>query len=76
MDVTHLAASPDKKHIAVGYADGTAKTFDLHSGENISIFVGHKSGITALTYDTLGHRLATGSKVMIFHRYVSNFKHL
>ncbi|KYM96065.1 PREDICTED: WD repeat-containing protein 3 [Cyphomyrmex costatus] len=60
--VTYLVASPDKKHVAVGYADGTVKTFDLITGENISIFVGHKSEITALTYDILGHRLATGSK--------------
>ncbi|XP_066603628.1 WD repeat-containing protein 3 isoform X2 [Prorops nasuta] len=61
-DVTHLAASPNKRHIAVGYADGTIKTFDLRSGENISIFVGHRNEITALTYDCLGHRLASGSK--------------
>lgn len=64
--VTRLAASPDKRHIAVGYTDGTVKTFDLSTGENVSIFVGHKSEITALAYDALGHRLATGSKVKIF----------
>lgn len=62
-EVTQLAASPNKRHIAVGYADGTIKTFDLRSGENISIFVGHKSEITTLAYDSLGHRLASGSKV-------------
>ncbi|XP_072756737.1 WD repeat-containing protein 3 [Anoplolepis gracilipes] len=60
--VTCLAASPNKRHIAVGYADGTVKIFDLTSGENVNVFVGHKSEITALTYDVLGHRLATGSK--------------
>lgn len=60
--VTRLAASPDKRHIAVGYVDGTVKTFNLNTGENISIFVGHKSEITALAYDMLGHRLATGAK--------------
>lgn len=61
-DVTHLAASPNKRHIAVGYADGSIKTFDLRSGENISILVGHRSEITALAYDPSGHRLASGSK--------------
>uniref|UniRef100_A0A0C9R4Q1 Wdr3 protein n=1 Tax=Fopius arisanus TaxID=64838 RepID=A0A0C9R4Q1_9HYME len=61
-EVTSLAASPNKRHIAVGYADGTIKTFDLRSGETISIFVGHKSEITTLSYDSLGHRLASGSK--------------
>lgn len=64
--MTRLAASPNKRHIAVGYADGSVKTFDLISGENVSVFVGHKSDITALAYDTLGHKLATGSKVRIF----------
>ncbi|XP_012526680.1 WD repeat-containing protein 3 [Monomorium pharaonis] len=60
--VTRLAASPDKRHIAVGYTDGTVKTFDLTTSENISTFVGHKSEITVLAYDILGHRLATGSQ--------------
>lgn len=68
VDVTRLAESPDKKHIAIGYADGTVKTFDLHSGENISTFVGHNSRITALAYDTLGHKLATGSMVTTLYK--------
>lgn len=63
MNVTCLAASPDKQHIAVGYADGTVKIFDLQSGENTSIFVGHRSEITTLSYDKEGHRLASGSRV-------------
>lgn len=62
VNVTYLAASPNKQHIAVGYADGTIKTFDLKVGENVSIFVGHKSEITILRYDREGHRLASGSK--------------
>lgn len=66
--VTRLAASPNKRHIAVGYADGTVKIFDLISGENVSVFVGHKSEITALAYDAFGTRLATGSKVRMFYR--------
>lgn len=63
VNVTYLSASPTKRHIAVGYADGTIKTFDLKTGENTSVFVGHKSEITTLTYDKEGHRLASGSKV-------------
>lgn len=77
--VTRLAASPDKRHIAVGYTDGTVKTFDLSNGENVSIFVGHKSEITALAYDALGHKLATGSKVRILYKYsyiLQNYKYL
>lgn len=59
---TRLAASPNKRHIAVGYADGAVKTFDLRSGEIVSIFIGHRSEVTSLAYDNLGHRLASGSK--------------
>lgn len=66
--MTHLAASPNKKYIAVGYADGTVKTFDLHSAENISVYVGHKSAITTLAYDASGHKLASGSKVIFFYK--------
>ncbi|CAK9821652.1 WD repeat-containing protein 3 [Anthophora retusa] len=62
INVTYLVTSPNKQHIAVGYADGTIKTFDLKTGENTSIFVGHRSEITTLTYDNKGHRLASGSK--------------
>ncbi|KZC12214.1 PREDICTED: WD repeat-containing protein 3 [Dufourea novaeangliae] len=62
VNVTCLAASPNQRHIAVGYADGTVKTFDLRSGENISVFVGHRSEITTLVYDKQGHRLASGAK--------------
>ncbi|XP_076248996.1 WD repeat-containing protein 3 isoform X2 [Calliopsis andreniformis] len=62
VNVTCLVASPNKQHIAAGYADGIVKIFDLKSGENTSIFVGHRSEITTLVYDNEGHRLASGSK--------------
>lgn len=60
-DTTRLANSPNQRHLAVGYADGKIKTFDLRSGENVSIFEGHRKAITTLAYDALGHRLASGS---------------
>ena len=62
-NVTCLAASPNKRHIAAGYDDGSIRTFDLRSAENISVFVGHHSEVTCLGYDGLGHRLVSGSKV-------------
>lgn len=74
VNVTYLAASPNKQHIAVGYADGTIKTFDLKTGENVSIFVGHRSEITTLRYDREGHRLASGSKVKKFDRENKTYK--
>ena len=62
-NVTYLAVSPNKRQIAAGYNDGSIKTFDLRSAENISTFVGHHSEVTCLSYDHLGHRLVSGSKV-------------
>jgi WD40 repeat protein len=63
--VTRLASSPNETHIAVGYADGNVKIFDITSTENVCTFSGHKSAITALTFDQDGTRLASGSKVCI-----------
>lgn len=60
--VVKLATSG--KQIAAGYSDGIIKTFDLSNGELISTFQGHRSAITALSYDTNGHLLASGSKVV------------
>ena len=64
--VVKLATKLEGKHIAVGYSDGLVNTFDLSTGEHIGTFQGHRSAITALTYDTHGHMLASGSKVSVF----------
>ena len=62
-EVTRLARSPDKSHIAVGYNDGTICVFDLITGEKTITFSGHKSAVTALKYDQKGLRLVSGGKV-------------
>lgn len=65
--VVKLATASQGKHIAVGYCDGSVNTFDLSSGGNLSgTFQGHRSAITALTYDAHGHMLASASKVSTF----------
>ncbi|XP_075216080.1 WD repeat-containing protein 3 [Lycorma delicatula] len=61
-EVTYVAVNQYRESIAVGYTDGTLKTFDLESGDNISIFSGHKTAITTIKYDKQGHRMATGAK--------------
>lgn len=61
-EVTQIAKSPDKRHIAVGYSDGLVKVFDLHGGEVKVNFSGHKSAVTALSYDHQGLRLVSGAK--------------
>lgn len=61
--VVKLATISEGKHIAVGYSDGLVNTFDLVTGKLIGTFQGHRSAITALSYDSHGHMLASGSKV-------------
>lgn len=63
ISVVKLATTPEGKHIAVGYSDGLVNTFNLATGELIGTFQGHRSAISALTYDNHGHMLASGSKV-------------
>lgn len=62
-EVTCLAVNHYMNSIAVGYTDGTLKTYDLESGDNISIFSGHRTAITAIKYDKQGVKVATGAKV-------------
>ncbi len=63
-EVTILAASSDKLHLAVGYADGAIRVFNILTGEVAVTFSGHKSAVTALNYDCDGVRLVSGSKVI------------
>ena len=62
-EVISLCSSPDKKHLAVGYNDGTVKIFSLITGEATVVFSGHKSTVTALAYDSSGLRLMSGARV-------------
>lgn len=59
-EVSVLCAT--KKSLAAGFNDGSVKTFDVDTGETLSVFSGHKSTVTCLSYDSSGHRLASGSK--------------
>lgn len=60
--VTRLVVNGNSTQLAVGYSDGTVKTFESSSGENVHTFSGHSSPISALRYDHSDHNLATGSK--------------
>ncbi|XP_070568962.1 WD repeat-containing protein 3-like [Ptychodera flava] len=61
-EVTAIAKSPDKKHLAVGYNNGTIQIFDMLSGDSNVTFNGHKSAVSSLNYDSDGTRLVSGSK--------------
>lgn len=64
--VTSICVSPNKEHLAVGYADGLTNIFDLNSGELLYPFHGHNSAITSLAFNQpLGWYLATGANVSI-----------
>lgn len=60
-EATVLARSPNKRHLAVGYANGAIKLFNLSTGQAEVAFSGHKSAVTALNYDKSGMRLVSGS---------------
>ncbi|XP_046345376.2 WD repeat-containing protein 3-like [Haliotis rufescens] len=61
-EVTVICRCPDKRHLAVGYDDGTVRVFDLTSGDLLITFSGHKSAVTALRYDRQGLRLVSGAR--------------
>lgn len=67
--VTALCTSPNKRHLAAGYADGNIQVYDLKSAEVVGIFSGHRSDVTTLCYDSFGHKLASGSKVSAANNY-------
>lgn len=59
-EVCHVAVSPDKKHLAVGYADGVVEVFDLNTKQSETTFAVHRTAISCLRYDHLGLRLLSG----------------
>ncbi|MCJ1306393.1 hypothetical protein MMC25_000035 [Agyrium rufum] len=62
-EVTTIANSTaDPDVYAVGYGDGSIRIWDSRTATVIISFNGHKSAISALTFDNQGVRLASGSK--------------
>ncbi|KAG0668478.1 beta transducin [Maudiozyma exigua] len=61
-EVTYLKYHKDTNLLAVGYADGVIKVWDLMSKSVLLSFNGHKSAITTLEFDVTGTRLISGSR--------------
>ncbi|PVD28024.1 hypothetical protein C0Q70_10605 [Pomacea canaliculata] len=61
-EVSRVAKTPDDRHLAVGYMDGSIRVFEVVTGEIKITFQGHRSAVTALAYDHDGLRLVSGSK--------------
>ena len=58
-----VCASPNDKHLAVGYQNGIIKIFSLTQNETIVNFHGHKSTVTTLAFTQDSATLISGSKV-------------
>lgn len=62
-EVTQIArSSADTDIFAVGYSDGSIRLWTLESEASIVTLNGHRSAVTALTFDSTGTRLASGSR--------------
>ncbi|SCU87039.1 LAFA_0E04324g1_1 [Lachancea sp. 'fantastica'] len=57
-----LQYQPETNLLAVGYADGVIKVWDLLSKSVLISFNGHKSAVTTMKFDNTGTRLISGSK--------------
>ncbi|KAI9595716.1 WD40-repeat-containing domain protein [Syncephalis fuscata] len=60
--VSCIARSPNNKDFAVGYTDGAIRIWDLTTHSSSVVFNGHKSAISALSFDASGNRLVSGSR--------------
>ena len=58
-----LAKSPDDRHVAVGYLNGSVRIFSVETGECRVTFNGHRRAVRALNYDPHGVRLVSGGAV-------------
>ena len=60
--VTCLCASPDGRHIATGYEDGSVKVWDRDTATLVLTLNGHRSAVTALHYNAGGTLLVSGAR--------------
>ena len=65
-EVTCLAAHAGRALLAAGCADGSVHLFSLSSGDLRVTLAGHRSAVSAVSFDTAGMRLVSGGKVSGF----------
>ena len=59
--ILQISLSPDEAHAATASWDGTAKVWDVVTGEEIFTLEGHSGEVWAVTFSPDGTRLATAS---------------
>ena len=59
--VTAVAFSPDGQLVATGGTDGTARLWNVSTGQEIMKFTGHTSSVESVAFSPDGRTLATGS---------------
>jgi WD40 repeat protein len=57
-----LGFRPDGRRLAAGYEDTTLIIWDLKTGKQDRVLIGHKGTIRTLSYSPDGHHLATGAQ--------------
>lgn len=61
-EVTCIQQSPQPDIFAVGYADGSVRLWSASSRTVNVVFNSHKKAVMALTFDSTGSRLVSGSQ--------------
>lgn len=61
-EVTALRPSPDEKHLAIGYANGSVRIFDVATNEIVYTLTVHRSAVNVLRFDGRGMQLVSGGQ--------------
>lgn len=61
-DVEALAFSPDGETLATAADDGTARVWDVTTGEQMAVLRGHRDAVLAVSYLPGGDRVATAAR--------------
>ena len=64
-----IAFSPDRRHMAIGGADGGVTLFDVAAGAPVHRFAEHQGPVTAVAFAPDGTELASGGKDRVVNLY-------
>ncbi|MFQ5954052.1 MAG: caspase family protein [Kiloniellales bacterium] len=64
-----IAFSPDRRHMAIGAADGSVTLFDVAAGAPVHRFTEHRGPVTAVAFGPDGAELASGGRDRVVNLY-------